>query len=255
MKSFAKKIIDEALALFGYKLIKNGANYDPIIDNDESFKTIYNACQSYTMTSKERMYSLFKAVEYIIKAKIDGDFVECGVWKGGSSMLIALTLKHFNTIGKKIYLYDTFEGMSEPTDADFLVQDHSVAAKEKYYQKKMEDVNSWCLASLLEVEDNMRSTGYPLENIVFIKGKVEKRIPEQMPNRISLLRLDTDWYESTKHELMHLYPILTNGGVLIIDDYGHWAGSKKAVDEYFFNKSILLNRIDYTARISVKYEN
>lgn len=98
----------------------------------------------------------------------------------------------------------------------------------------------------------MQSTNYPAEMLVFIKGKVEDTIPKTMPKHIALLRLDTDWYESTKHELLHLYPLLSKSGVLIIDDYGYWAGSKKAVDEYFSKGEMLLNRIDYTSRIAIK---
>src|SRR5690606_24776929 len=101
---------------------------------------------------------------------------------------------------------------------------------------------------------NMVSTGYPMERCHFVEGKVEDTIPATVPDRISLLRLDTDWYESTRHELEHLWPLLQPGGVLIIDDYGHFEGARKAVDEYFLDRSDapLLNRIDYTGRIAIK---
>lgn len=101
----------------------------------------------------------------------------------------------------------------------------------------------------------MKQTGYSFNNIVFIKGKVEDTlIKEAQPEKISLLRLDTDWYESTKAELEHLFPKLEKEGVLVIDDYGHWQGARKAVDEYFSkNKiNILLNRVDYTCRMGIK---
>jgi O-methyltransferase len=113
----------------------------------------------------------------------------------------------------------------------------------------------WCLATINDVEQNMKATSYVPSNIIYVKGKVENTIPTLSPDKvIALLRLDTDWYESTKHELIHLYPELTKGGVLIIDDYGHWDGCRKAVDEYFNNtdSSILLNRVDYTGRIGIK---
>ena len=112
----------------------------------------------------------------------------------------------------------------------------------------------WAYGSLDEVRRNLGSTGYPDQYISFIEGKVEDTIPTNVPDRISLLRLDTDWYESTRHELQHLYPRLSPGGVLIIDDYGQWAGARKAVDEYVEDKKlkILLHRIDYTGRIAVK---
>jgi hypothetical protein len=100
----------------------------------------------------------------------------------------------------------------------------------------------------------MAMTNYPQDKLNYVVGKVEDTIPETLPRKIALLRLDTDWYESTLHELNHLYPLLTEGGVLIIDDYGHWQGAKKAVDEYIEKNKlkILLNRIDYTGRIAIK---
>ncbi len=236
--------------IFGYDVIKKHIP-DPVIDKDEVFLKLYSICKPYTMTSKERMYALYKSTEHIAKKNLPGDIVECGVWKGGSTMLIALTLLHFNNKSKKIYLYDTFEGMSEPTDDDFSL-DKNVNAKHFWKKKKKENINLWCFGSLEEVQQNMFSTQYPKDQLVFVKGKVEETIPEIIPEKISLLRLDTDWYESTKHELIHLFPVLQQNGVLIIDDYGHWAGAKKACDEYFADNPLLLNRIDYTARIAIK---
>jgi len=101
----------------------------------------------------------------------------------------------------------------------------------------------------------MFSTGYPQNKLIFVKGRVESIIPKVIPSKISLLRLDTDWYRSTKHELTHLFPLLTKNGVLIIDDYGYWAGSKKAVDQYFADKPILFNRIDRSAVIGIKIQS
>ena len=220
-------------------------NY-PVINRDEQFLRIYNQCKDFTMTSKERMYALYKSVEYLIKAGIPGDFIECGVWKGGSTMLIARTLLDLKVSDRKIYLYDTFEGMTQPKDCDYRIENNE-RAKDLLQQEQVK-----CYASLAEVEENMASTKYPRENLCFVKGKVEETIPKTTPSKIALLRLDTDWYESTKHELEHLFPLLSKNGVLIIDDYGYWAGSKKAVDEYFSNNPILLNRIDSEGRLGIK---
>jgi hypothetical protein len=98
------------------------------------------------------------------------------------------------------------------------------------------------------------SAGYPEQRIHFVRGPVEKTLPQSAPDRLALLRLDTDWYESTRHELIHLYPSLSSGGVLIVDDYGEWDGCRRAVDEYFASEAppVLLNRIDQVARIAVK---
>ena len=146
-------------------------------------------------------------MNYIFKNNLPGDFVECGVWKGGSSMMIALMLKKHGFTGRKLYLYDTFEGMSEPTEADKTSQGEG--AKELLsVQDKADDTSIWCYSSLDEVKKNLLSTGFSSGNIVFVKGKVEDTLPGTLPGKLSLLRLDTDWYESTKTELEHLYPLL-----------------------------------------------
>ncbi|WP_353722476.1 TylF/MycF/NovP-related O-methyltransferase [Dyadobacter sp. 676] len=221
--------------------------------DDDLFLGIYETCKPFTMTSVERMYALYNAVKYVVQNKIHGSFVECGVWRGGSSMLTALTLLHLGESQRKLFLYDTYEGMPAPTRNDVTFRGEKAdQLLEKSRDNK--ETSVWCLADIADVRRNMGLTEYPSENIYCIKGKVEDTIPANLPtDGIALLRLDTDWYESTHHELIHLYPILADSGVLIIDDYGHWAGCKKAVDEYFVNKPILLNRIDYTGRIGIKH--
>lgn len=207
----------------------------------------------FTMTSIERISALIDAVDYVVDQQIQGDFVECGVWRGGSMMAIAKTLLSRNQNDRQLWLYDTFEGMSAPEACDI---DHvgSTAAELLKLQSPDDPASIWCQCSLEEVRTNLDSTGYPDGGIRYVKGPVEKTLPEQIPKRIALLRLDTDWYQSTKHELTHLFPRLVDGGVLVIDDYGHWKGCRKAVDEYIkTNKiSILLNRIDYTGRMGLK---
>ncbi|MEM7456725.1 MAG: TylF/MycF/NovP-related O-methyltransferase [Planctomycetota bacterium] len=216
---------------------------------------IFRRVHPYTMTSAERIEALCNAVDYVCSAGIAGDVAECGVWRGGSMMAAALRLLANNSNGRGLYLYDTFDGMSEPTEKDV---DHTGNAAQDLMQQDSfdrEDSRSiWCVSRLEEVRSNLASTGYPEDRMQFVKGRVEETIPRTIPDRISILRLDTDWYESTRHELEHLYPRLVDGGVLIIDDYGHWQGCRRAVDEYFENsaKPILLNRIDYTGRIAVK---
>jgi hypothetical protein len=233
----------------GYSIINNYS----IVDE---YPEIYKKCLPFTMTSKERIYALRKAVEYVVDLGLAGDFVECGVWKGGSAMVMAYTLLELGDTSRKIYLYDTYEGMSSPSKDDYRMSDHADASSLMAKSKKRADDadNIWYFSPLSEVQNNLVLTGYPKDKLVFVKGKVEDTIPGSMPSQIALLRLDTDWYESTKHELTYLYPLLVNKGVLIIDDYGAWAGSRKATDEYFnANKSrILLNRVDATGRVGIK---
>lgn len=217
-------------------------------------KTIIEKVRPYTMTSPERLYGLIESVQYIIKNNIDGAFVECGVWKGGSMMAIAETLLALGVKDRELYLYDTFEGMTAPTEEDVDQLNRDAASQlEQDASKKAESV-VWAYSGLEEVKQNIARTGYPTNKIHFIQGDILKTIPAQMPDTTALLRLDTDWYESTKHEMEHLYPLLVSKGILIIDDYGFWKGSKKAVDEYLQQHQIplMLHRMDETGRSAVK---
>jgi len=223
-------------------------------DFDEQTRRILGAVSEYTLTGHERVQALVNAVRYVVANNIEGDFVECGVWRGGSSMAVALALKELHEERRHLYLYDTYEGMSAPTEKDVALDGNAANATFANRQSS-EDSSDWCRSPIDEVQANLASTGYPMDKMHFVKGKVEDTIPGQMPaGAIAILRLDTDWYESTRHELLHLYPRLVRSGVLIIDDYGHWAGARKAVDEYIAQQKLclLLNRVDYTARIAIK---
>lgn len=213
---------------------------------------IIDAVAQFTMTDSDRVNALIDAVKYVVKHNVAGDLVECGVWKGGSAMAMMLALEKLGDETRDIYLYDTFSGMPAPTAADTRPDGETVF--EDYEGAKLsEDRSGWCLSPLDEVKKNLTSTGYPAGKLHFVAGKVEDTIPSTLPGAIALLRLDTDWYESTRHELTHLFPLLVPNGVIIIDDYGHWQGQKKAVDEYIsqHNLPILLNRIG-TGRIGIK---
>ena len=221
---------------------------DPIPDLSSAEKKIIETSRHYTMTSVERMSELINAVNYIVKNNIQGDIAECGVWRGGSMMITALTLLSHGDTSRCLYLYDTFEGMSAPNGCD-LSYDGTPAAVQ--LQNDPKGTGIWCYASIEDVRTNILSTGYPPEKIFLIKGKVEETIPQSLPKSLALLRLDTDWYESTKHELNYLYPLVNKNGFLFIDDYGHWQGARKAVDEYFCSNDpfVYLHRIDYTGRV------
>ena len=143
--------------------------------------------------------------------------------------------------------------MSEPTDVD-VMWDGQPAREMWKNNRNPDQTNNFCFAPLEEVKNVMGQTGYDRNKIHFVKGKVENTLPGEAPQAISLLRLDTDWYESTRHELVHLFPRLSRGGVVIFDDYGCWEGAKKAVDEYMKETKVplLLHSIDEEARIAVK---
>ncbi len=242
---------------FGYDIVKPDERL--IVDGlpadfDKETVDTYKKVKPYTMTTPERIASLCNAVNYLVANKIEGDFVECGVWRGGSTMAAIDTLMKAGDQSREIYLYDTYEGMSEPTEVDKVFT--GTDALELMNTTEREDPTSvWCYSTIDEVQKNVGSLGYPTAKVHFVKGKVEDSIPGTLPGKIALLRLDTDFYESTAHELEHLYPLLVPGGVIIIDDYGHWEGARKAVDEYIVKHKLplLLNRIDYTGRIGIKY--
>jgi hypothetical protein len=245
-------MLNKLLGAIGYKLVKN-TETNSYPDFEQSFLPVLSRCKPYTMTSAERLYSVYKSIEYIEKANIEGAIVECGVWRGGSTMCALLALKEHKNFNREVFLYDTYEGMSEPTDKDKDILGEAAAKQLANRTKNEEDV-LWAYATLDSVKENIEKTGYPSQKIKYVKGKVEDTIPATIPDKIALLRLDTDWYESTWHEMVHLFPKLVKGGVIIIDDYGHWAGAREAVDTYLkqYNINMLLNRIDYTGRIGIK---
>lgn len=221
---------------------------------------ILRACLPFTMTSQERLLAVIDAVSYTIQSQIEGAFVECGVWKGGSVLAMILRLQQLGITDRDIYLFDTFEGMTPPTAKD--VSRYDGEAMDHWQDSVGRGQRPWQGLFDAEIfnEDLVReallATGYPPDRLHFVKGRVEDTLPQSAPERVALLRLDTDWYESTRHELVHLWPRLQLHGVIIIDDYGHWDGCATAVDEYFSElgpaHAPLLSRIDYTGRMAVK---
>ncbi len=215
-------------------------------DIDQQAIDIFRRVEPYTMIGFERVVSLITAVRYVERNAIPGAFVECGVWQGGASATSALTLESLGAGPRGIYLFDTFEGMSKPTDEDKTFADDG-AMDEFQKTRTGEESSDWCSASQGEVEDNLRRLGLDPAAFHFVKGMVEDTLPEHAPpGDIALLRLDTDWYKSTRHELIHLFPKLATGGVMIIDDYGDWQGARQAVDEYLADHGhrMLLTRVD-----------
>jgi hypothetical protein len=181
------------------------------------------------MTTWNKLYGLVLATRYVAANDVPGAIVECGVWRGGSMQAAALTLLEQGRRDRDLHLFDTFEGMPPPTAED---RRHDGASAAELLQGADDTEPVWARASLDDVRAGMAETGYPEERIHYHVGLVEDTIPEQAPEQIAILRLDTDWYSSTKHELEHLFTRLSPGGVLILDDYGHWDGARKATDEF-----------------------
>lgn len=217
---------------------------------------VIEAVTPLTMTSPERIMALCDAVEHVSNQGIAGDIVECGVWKGGSMAAVARTLKSIGQCERDLWMYDTFEGMSAPTekDVDFRGRAADRLLDEADASRATEKDSIWCRCGIDAVKAAVLETGYAETKLRFIKGKVEDTLLENAPDQVAILRLDTDWYESTQIELEVLFPRLVTGGVLIIDDYGHWQGCRRAVDEYFLANDVemFLHRVDYTGRMGIK---
>lgn len=200
-----------------------------------------------TMVSDERLFSTIAATKYAIESGIKGDFVECGVWRGGNAFAAASIFQHYKS-DKKVYLYDTFSAFYDIAETKSDVDDpyHIPGIERQSLVNTMGD-------SFDDVKNRFKK--YGLDGIcIFVKGDVAKTLlSDNKPLKISVLRLDTDWYNSTLAELVNLYPRVSIGGVLMIDDYGHCESARKATDDYFEGKrKPLFQYIDYTGRLSIK---
>ena len=240
------KWLHSLLGRWGYQLVMIGTEFQDIPDY---YRDIYKKVRPFTMTSETSVYTLVNCLEYLSKYQIPGSVVECGVWRGGMIMAAMLAAKAAKDERREFFLYDTFEGMVKPGEHD------GEKANTLYGNYERTDGSSnWCRSTLDEVKSNVASCAYPSDKAHFVKGKVEETIPGTLPRQIALLRLDTDWYESTLHEFEHLFPLVAPGGVVIIDDYGAWAGSRKATDEYLQKMGLrcFLFRVDTSSRLFIK---
>lgn len=201
-------------------------------------------CQAQTMTCKEHLLFLSTTLDQMNQQALSGAIVECGVWKGGCCMWMAHCQKRYaavDAVDRTIYLFDTFNGMTVPIDHDAkedprameLYNQITNGRYQRHYDKWHHE-NKWAYAPLEYVQHNMTKVGYNPDRIKYVVGDVLEtlRMAENLPTEIAILRLDTDWYESTKTELEVLFPRVVKGGLVIIDDYFAWRGSRNATDEF-----------------------
>jgi len=214
-------------------------------------EALLDAAKGLSMTPPIAQWEFIQAIRHIESNHIPGDIVECGVWRGGNLVLAGL-LRRRMAFKRRIWAFDTFAGMTAPSMADFKPAE-SLDVERKFASLNRDGHNEWCLASEEEVLRNFESR-VGSRDLQIVKGPVEEtlRQPENLPERIAILRLDTDFYESTKAEMEVLYPRLSSGGVLIVDDYGEWAGARKAVDEYFAGQPVWLHYVTHTVRLMIK---
>ncbi|MBK9738942.1 MAG: class I SAM-dependent methyltransferase [Actinobacteria bacterium] len=250
-----EQVVSSVARTFGLQVsrISSEGTRLPIEATPEDARLIASL-RPFTMTSGERLWSLINAVRYVVDEDLPGDFAECGVWRGGSVMAMAKELTRLGRTDRRLWLYDTFAGMTAPTELD-VEADTGKTAEQMMASTELGDGNNvWAHATRGDVEANLATTGYPAENLVFVEGDVAVTLQESVPESIALLRLDTDWYESTRLGLEVLYPRLVVGGVCILDDYGHWKGARTAVDDYFaaHGPRPFMHPIDYSGRVFVK---
>lgn len=254
MKTY-ERVVDSVARRLGLQVSRVSSHGTRLpVEATPADAALISSLRPFTMTSAERLWSLVGAVRHVTDAGLAGDFVECGVWRGGSVMAMAQELSNLGVVDRRIWLYDTFAGMTEPTDFD-IEAGTGVAASDMLASTAVGDGNNvWCVAGRADVEANVRSTGYPFEQFTFVEGDVAKTLQTSAPESIALLRLDTDWYESTRVGLEVLYPRLVPGGVCILDDYGHWQGARTAVDDYFasLGHRPYMHPIDYSGRVFIK---
>jgi O-methyltransferase len=193
------------------------------------------------MTSPDKLFALILATRYVTDHAIPGAIVECGV---------ARTLVARGVADRELHLFDTFAGMPPPTARDRR-RDGRLASE--LLDTRPKEAQVWAVATLEDVRTGMAETGYPAARIHYHEGLVEETVPAEAPPEVAILRLDTDWYESTRHELTHLYDRLCSGGVLLLDDYGHWEGARQAVDEFLAETNARLLLVPMSSgRIAVK---
>lgn len=257
-KKIIYKITKSILKKFNFKIIKiekQNLSYLYPEYSKKELKIITNA-KLYTMTSYQNLNFLIRSFQHVINNNLEGDFVECGVWQGGNVILLKNLMTEYKIMRKQIYAYDTFEGMTKPTaiDKDIRFKQEKASDLMKKNLKSLNTHNIHCYYPIDKVRKNILNNCKDIKNIKLIKGDVLKTllVKDNIPNKISILRLDTDWYKSTKIELEILFPKLVKNGVLIIDDYGDFLGCKKAVDEYFKNKKFNIFKIDSGARMLIK---
>ena len=219
------------------RLNKNVESSPYVLDREfvDLFKKFRHATQVSWMGSLQS----YQAADYVARNGIRGAVVECGVWKGGQAAIIASKLASAGVTDKPIYLFDTFDGMTPPSAADARMTGKRQKAS-VIFDERIRREGSWNRSPLTEVEWTMRSTPYPFDRFEFVQGNVMDTIPAKAPWEIALLRLDTDFYDSTRHEMEYLFDSLVPGGVFICDDYWYWEGAKKAVDEYFESRNVTI---------------
>lgn len=255
-----KNNIKKGINFLGYDITLLSQKPDNKLEYWQEAKQAISMVKQNTMLSDLKLATLYEQVIYCEKNNIEGDYVECGVWKGGAVGIIATANLKYGQQRRHIHLFDSFDDICEPiTEID---GKQAMKDIESLYGRKVDNYKGE-LKPLSGIYDSRGGHGtietckelivekirYPKEYLYFHEGWFQETLPIVAPvlKKIALLRLDADWYTSTKICLEYLFDKVVIGGIIIIDDYGRYDGCKKAVDEFLVTKhqTVLLNYADY----------
>lgn len=209
----------------------------------------------YTMLSIPRLSNAYECTAEAIRQHIPGDIAECGVWAGGSTGLMFAAARDSGDANRRFHLFDSFEGLPQPSSKDGkdVLQGYLKDNQDRVLDEGKGDliaINACAAPRQLAEELFFKVLGAPPDLIIFHQGWFQNTVPAAVASgqvkQLSVLRIDGDWYESTRICLEHLCPLVSPGGFVIIDDYGHFEGCRKAVDEYLavHGKGTQLSKID-----------
>lgn len=226
-------------------------------DKPADFLEIWASVKNLTMLSRERLYNYWSAVNFVCERGIPGDIVEVGVWAGGGIISSAKCIQNWENVSGKsdayrdrlVLGYDTFKGHPRPDDDE--VDIWSKSQVEVYEDTRK---SGWASVSLETVTANLSAHLQSLDWTRLVEGPCEETLHDHLPKRAAVIHIDVDWYQPTLESLRCLWPTLSVGGVIILDDYGHHSGARRAVDEYFSQQALppFFSHIDYSCISGVK---
>lgn len=230
------QLIKKIAHKLGFNTIPNSAEEIYSSGTPASLNEIYKKVQPYTLTTPERINSLISLADYCNDNKIEGDFVECGTYKGGSAAVLSMCMGE----GRHLWLYDSFKGMPETIDKDG--QDAAMYVGE-------------CAATAADVKEAMRTISTPDDKYSIFEGWFEDTFKaENLPEKVALLHCDADWYNSVTLVLNTFYDRIPDGGCIVLDDFGYWEGCREAFYDFCSKKGIkpLLERVGSTQAYWIK---
>ncbi len=212
--------------------------YEKVLENP--FPSFYDKVKERTQCSLPALYDLFLSVMHVNATRIPGDFLEVGCWQGGS---LGLALLSDVSESRRVIGFDTFQGHYEPPSYEIDIRGQNMRERSKQLQEKGQ---AWNKADFDECRKFLHEMANDDSRVLLIPGDIKETAYDLPSQSISILRIDCDWYLESLVSLEVFWPMLSNGGFLLLDDYGHHPGQKKAVQEYFANKSVKITHVDYS---------